>query len=93
VVTKDLSMHTLIHTVLSSDKFEQIVRNGEKGYYDKQEKVFVPTKFVGNLIKEIIDGPAVILGSNDPDSRYALKDLLLPQCSIFKLSLFKHRVM
>ena len=71
-VTKDLSMHTLIHTVLSSDKFEQIVRNGEKGYYDKQEKVFVPTKFVGNLIKEIIDGPAVILGSNDPDSRYAL---------------------
>jgi len=72
VVTKDLSMHTLIHTVLSSDKFEQVVRNGEKGYYDKQEKVFVPTKFVGSLIKEIIDGPAVILGSNDPDSHYAL---------------------
>ncbi len=49
-VTKQISMDKLIQTVLTSDKFQKTIRNGEVGYYDIQEKVFVPAKFVCYLV-------------------------------------------
>ncbi len=44
--TKQISMDKLIQMVLTSDKFQKTIRSGEVGYYDIQEKVFVPAKFI-----------------------------------------------
>jgi hypothetical protein len=70
--TKQISMDKLIQTVLTSDKFQKTIRNGEVGYYDIQEKVFVPAKFVQSLIKEITKGPSIIIGSNNLDDYFFL---------------------
>ena len=71
-VTKQISMDKLIQMVLTSDKFQKTIRSGEVGYYDIQEKVFVPAKFVQSLIKEITKGPSVIIGSNNLDDYFFL---------------------
>ena len=72
MIKKEDTTEKLIKTVLSSDLFEKTVQNGEKGYFDKQERIFVPVKFVPNLIREITEGPSVILGSNEPNALYSL---------------------
>lgn len=65
-------MIKLIHDILSSDKFDKVVRDQEPGYYDRQEKVFIPKKVVPQLVKEITWGPYSILGSDDLDAHFAL---------------------
>lgn len=65
-------MEDIIHRVLSSDRFQEISREGEKGFFDKQEQVFISKKSVPALIKEITVGPSVVLGTNRPDSHFAL---------------------
>ena len=65
-------MEKLIHTVLSSDKFEVRIKNGEKGYFDKLEQVFIPKSIVPYLTKEITEGPASILGLDNLDAYYDL---------------------
>lgn len=63
--TQQISMEKLIQTVLASEKFSKVVRDGEQGFIDMQEKIFIPTKYVPSLIKEIISGPSVILGTDN----------------------------
>lgn len=65
-------MEKLIQTVLASDKFNKIVRDGEQGYFDIQERVFIPTKYVPSLIKEIVSGPSAILGTDNFDNYLSL---------------------
>lgn len=66
------SMEALIHSVLESTKFEQMTKNGEKGYYDKQEGIFIPKKVVQSLVKELTLGPIIVRGSNKMDGYFAL---------------------
>jgi len=70
--TKQISMESLIDDVLQSEKFKKIVRNGESGYYDIQEKIFIPTRFVPGIKNEIRNGPSAILGSNNIDDYFSL---------------------
>ncbi|MGQ0376374.1 MAG: adenylate/guanylate cyclase domain-containing protein [Nitrososphaerota archaeon] len=71
-ITSQTSMSKLIQTVFASDKFQKTIRDGDVGYFDIQEKVFVPSKFVPVLIKEITHGPSIILGSNKMDDYFFL---------------------
>lgn len=66
------SLDGLIYSVLGSDKFEQTVKNGEKGYFDKQEGIFIPKKVVPSLVKELTMGPSVIRGTNKLDGYFSL---------------------
>lgn len=70
--TQQVSMEKLIQTVLASNKFSKIVRNDEQGYYDLQERVFIPTKYVPSLIKQIVSGPSIILGTHNIDDYFSL---------------------
>ncbi len=70
--TKQISMESLIDDVLASEKFEKIVRNGESGYFDIQEKIFIPTRFVPGIKNEIRNGPSSILGSNNMEDYFSL---------------------
>lgn len=71
-MSQQYTMQDLIHRVLLSDRFQEISKAGEKGFYDKQEQVFIPKKVIPALIKEIILGPSAILGTNRSDSNFAL---------------------
>ena len=75
MVKEQLTMEKLIRTVLSTDKFDQVFRNGEKGYYDKQEKIFIPAKYVPSLIREITRGPSAILGTNESKAHFSLCEI------------------
>jgi len=66
------TMEKLIRQVLTSDKFEETIQNGEKGYFDKQEKVFISQNIIPSLIKEITLGPSAILGSDKLEEYFAL---------------------
>jgi class 3 adenylate cyclase len=65
-------MDRLIRDVLASEKFEQTVKNGENGYFDKQEGIFIPKKVVASLVRELTIGPSVIHGSNKLDGYFSL---------------------
>ncbi len=66
------SMQELVLKVLASDKFQEIVKDGEKGYYDKHEEVFIPKKVVPSLIKELTLGPSVVTGTAKLDGYFSL---------------------
>lgn len=70
--TKQISMESLIDDVLASEKFKKIIRDGESGYYDIDEKIFIPIRFIPSLKKEITKGPSVILGTNNIDDYFSL---------------------
>lgn len=89
--TKQISMSKLIQTVLTSDKFEKTIRSGDMGYYDVQEKVFVPAKFVQSLIKEITQGPSVILGSNKLDDYFFLSQVRIKRALETKFKTEKNK--
>jgi len=70
--TKQISMESLIDNVLASEKFKKIIQNGESGYYDIDEKIFIPTRFIPSLKKEITTGPSAILGTNNIEDYFLL---------------------
>jgi len=73
---KQPSMESLIDDVLASEKFRKTVQNGESGYYDIDEKIFIPSRFVSSLKKEITTGPSAILGTNNIEDYFLLCNIL-----------------
>lgn len=65
-------MERLVRNVLASDKFEETVRDGDKGYYDKHEEIFIPKKVLPSLIQELTCGPSVMQGKNGLEGYFAL---------------------
>ena len=58
------SIDVLIHKILTSDKFQETVKEGEKGYYDKQEGIFIPKKVIPSLVRELTVGHNFVKGPN-----------------------------
>lgn len=72
VEVKQVPVEKLILAVLNSEKFQKVVRDGQQGYLDLEQQVFIPTKFLPSLVKEITKGPSVILGTDNIEDYFLL---------------------
>lgn len=57
---------------MNSEKFAKSEKDGESGYVDREEKVFIPKKSVPILIKEITHGSQIMLGHSKQEEYLAL---------------------
>ena len=58
--------------MLSSNKFDQIKKDGQLGFYDKQEGVFIPNEIIPSIVKEMTTGPYALLGSESLNQYFDL---------------------
>lgn len=65
-------LQELVEQVLTTEKFEPKIKNDEVGYFDRQEKIFIPKRSIPMLVKEIESHPASVLGSDRLNEYYAL---------------------
>ena len=73
--TKQITIDELLKNILESEHFQKINKYGESGYYDIHEKIFIPARLIPNLISELTQGPAVILGSNKLEDYFSLSQI------------------
>ena len=66
------TMQKLIHQVLTSDKFDKVKKGEDSGFFDTQEKIFIPNRVVPHLVKEITSGPSIISDSKKLEEYFAL---------------------
>jgi len=66
------SIDVLIHKVLTSDRFHETIKEGERGYYDRQEGIFIPKKAIPSLIKELTVGHNFVKGPSEFEAYISL---------------------
>lgn len=54
-------------SIFDSSIFEKTEQNGQVGYYDSQERVFIPRSSIPSLIQEVTRGPSRVVGFNADD--------------------------